>query len=90
MIDHGMPVIAAVEAPRIHHQWMPNEMTPARYGISPDTAAKLREIGHTLRERTSYEGANQGDAETIAINPETTHRLGASDPRKADEQAIGY
>ncbi|MBA3273733.1 MAG: hypothetical protein H0T11_07655, partial [Chthoniobacterales bacterium] len=58
--------------------------------VWPDTAAKLREIGHTLRERTSYEGANQGDAETIAINPETTHRLGASDPRKADEQAIGY
>ncbi|CAN5517316.1 gamma-glutamyltransferase [soil metagenome] len=90
MIDHGMPVMAAVEAPRIHHQWMPDEMTHERYGISPDTAEKLREAGHTVRERTSYEGANQGDAETIAIDPQTGRRLGASDPRKQDARAIGY
>jgi gamma-glutamyltranspeptidase/glutathione hydrolase len=90
MIDHGMPVMAAVEAPRIHHQWMPDEMTHEQYGISPDTAEKLRALGHTVRERTSYEGANQGDAETIAIDPQTGRRLGASDPRKPDAKAIGH
>ncbi len=90
MIDHGMPVMAAVEAPRIHHQWIPDEMTHERYGISPDTAEKLRAMGHTVRERTSYEGANQGDAETIALDPQTGRRLGASDPRKPDAKAIGF
>jgi gamma-glutamyltranspeptidase / glutathione hydrolase len=89
MIDHGMPVMAAVEAPRIHHQWMPDEMTHERYGISPDTAEKLRAMGHVVRERTSYEGPNQGDAATIAIDPQTKQRRGAADPRKADALASG-
>ena len=46
--------------------------------------------GHTVRERSSYEGAYQGDAETIAIDPKTHLRLGAADPRKPDARAVGY
>lgn len=90
VIDHGMPAGAAVEAPRIHHQWMPDVLTYERYGMSPDTAALLKARGHELKERQSYEGSYQGDGETIAVDPATGLRLGAADPRKADAKALGY
>lgn len=90
VIDHRMPVMTAVEAPRIHHQWMPDVVTHERFGMSPDTQALLRAKGHTLRERQSYEGAYQGDGETVALDPATGLRLGAADPRKPDSAARGY
>jgi gamma-glutamyltranspeptidase/glutathione hydrolase len=90
IIDHGLPVMPAVEASRIHHQWMPDVLTHERYGLSADTATLLRARGHTLKERDSYEGAYQGDAETIAIDLRTGHRLGAADPRRSDALAAGY
>ncbi len=89
-IDFEMPVAQAVEAPRINHQWMPDLITFERYGISADTAAALKLRGHTLKERTSYEGAYQGDGETIALDPKTGLKLGATDPRRADAKASGY
>jgi gamma-glutamyltranspeptidase/glutathione hydrolase len=85
-----MPVAQAVEAPRIHHQWMPDTLTFERYGISADTAAILTAKGHTIKERASYEGGYQGDAETILIEPKTNLRLGAADPRKPDSRVVGY
>jgi len=90
VVDHDMPVMAAVEAPRIHHQWMPDVLTYERYGMSPDTERLLREMGYTLQQRDSYEGAYQGDAETVMIDPVTGLRLGAADPRKTDSAAVGY
>jgi gamma-glutamyltranspeptidase/glutathione hydrolase len=90
VIDFEMPVAQAVEAPRIHHQWVPDRLTFERYGISADTAAVLEAKGHAVRERVSYEGGYQGDAETILIDPKTKLRLGAADPRKPDSKAIGY
>ncbi len=90
VIDHRMPVMAAVEAPRIHHQWMPDTLTHERFGMSRDTIAALQRLGHIVRERQSYEGTVQGDAETIAIEPGTGLRLGAADPRKPDSAARGY
>jgi gamma-glutamyltranspeptidase/glutathione hydrolase len=90
VIDHGMPVSQAVEAPRIHHQWLPDVLTYEHYGMSPDTAAVLTAMGHELKERRSYEGAYQGDGETIMIDPQTGVRLGAADPRKPDAAAVGY
>ena len=90
VIDHGMPVAQAVEAPRIHHQWMPDVLSYERYGLSADTAAALKAMGHVLKERVSYEGSYQGDGETIMIDPKTNLRLGAADPRKSDARAVGY
>ncbi|WP_414664655.1 gamma-glutamyltransferase [Horticoccus sp. 23ND18S-11] len=89
VIDFEQPVAQAVEAPRVHHQWMPDQLTFERYGMSADTLAILTAKGHTLRERQSYEGGYQGDAETIAIDPKTNLRLGAADPRKPDTRAVG-
>jgi gamma-glutamyltranspeptidase/glutathione hydrolase len=90
VIDHQMPVMQAVEAPRIHNQWMPDVVTFERFGMNADTAALLRAKGHTLPERKSYEGAYQGDGETIWIDPVTGRRHGAADPRKGDSAALGY
>ncbi len=90
VVDHEMPVMQAVEAPRIHNQWMPDITTFERFGLNADTAALLRAKGHTLKERQSYEGAYQGDGATIAIDPKTGLRLGAADPRKGDAAAVGY
>jgi gamma-glutamyltranspeptidase/glutathione hydrolase len=90
VIDHQMPALQAVEAPRIHHQWMPDVVTYERFGLSRDTALGLENRGHIVRERTSYEGAYQGDGETIGIDPATGLILGAADPRKGDSKAVGY
>ncbi len=90
VIDHGMPVAQAVEAPRIHHQWLPDVLTFERYGMSTDTAAGLRDRGHELKERASYEGAYQGAASTIAVDPKTGVQQGAADPRRPDAQAVGF
>jgi gamma-glutamyltranspeptidase/glutathione hydrolase len=90
LVDHGMPVMQAVEAPRIHHQWMPDTLSYESYGISRDTATLLAAKGHTLKERVSYEGGYQGDAETIFVDPKTRLRHGAADPRKPDSRALGH
>ena len=91
VIDFDLRVMPAVEAPRVHHQWMPDTLTFERDGISADTLALLAAKGHTVRERTPPdEGPSQGDAETIAIDPKTNLRYGAADPRSSDARAVGY
>ena len=90
VIDFGMSVTQAVESPRIHHQWMPDSLSYERNGLSTDTAHILKSLGHSFKERASYEGAYQGDAETIMVDPETHLRLGASDLRRGDSKAVGY
>jgi gamma-glutamyltranspeptidase/glutathione hydrolase len=90
VIDFGMSVTQAVESPRIHHQWMPDSLSYERNGLSTDTANILKSLGHSFKERASYEGAYQGDGETIMVDPETHLRLGASDLRRGDSKAVGY
>jgi gamma-glutamyltranspeptidase/glutathione hydrolase len=90
VIDHQMPVMQAVEAPRIHNQWMPDVMTYETFGLSPDSKRRLEALGHRLKVRDSYEGGYQGDGETVAIDLKTGLRLGAADPRKGDAAAVGY
>ena len=90
VIDFGMSVTQAVESPRIHHQWMPDSLSYERNGLSTDTATILKSLGHSFKERASYEGAYQGDGETIMVDPQTNLRLGASDLRRGDSKAVGY
>ena len=90
VIDFGMSVTQAVESPRIHHQWMPDSLSYERNGLSTDTANILKSLGHSFKERASYEGAYQGDAETVMVDPQTHLRLGASDLRRGDSKAVGY
>ena len=75
----------AVDAPRLHHQWLPDEVKWEPFGLVPDVQRALQAKGHKLAEKPG----NMGDAECIMIEPNTGVRLGASDPR-SDGKAIGY
>jgi len=90
VIDHKMPVMQAVEYPRFHNQWMPDLIFYERYGMSPDTIAKLTEMGYKLKEGTPWGAPYQGDGETVGVDWEKGLLLGASDPRNADGRAVGY
>ena len=85
VIDFGMNVQEAVDAPRFHHQWLPDELRYERRGLSPDTLALLEARGHELVARTS-----QGAAHAIVLDAETDVLEGAADPRRADAAAAGY
>src|SRR6185295_15692076 len=60
VIDFKMGIQAAVDEPRIHHQWMPDTLTMER-GLS-DLQAPLEAMGHAIRL-----GASQGDAQSILV-----------------------
>jgi gamma-glutamyltranspeptidase/glutathione hydrolase len=90
VIDYGMPLQQAVEAPRFHHQWMPDVVSFERYGLSPDTEKILTGMGHKILPHLNYEGFYQGDGESIMLDPTTHLLLGAADPRKNDAKAEGY
>ena len=66
---------------------MPDVLFYERYSLSPDTVALLKTQGHILQER---ENVIVGDGETVAIDPATGLRLGASDLRKPDSRTVGY
>jgi gamma-glutamyltranspeptidase/glutathione hydrolase len=85
VIDFDMNIQQAIDAPRIHHQWLPDEITHEPLGLSADTARALEARGHRLSDRPRY----MGDAQGIMIEERTGVRLGASDPRQAGEP-VGY
>lgn len=85
VIDHGMNIQQAIEWPRVHHQWMPDEIRYEPYGLAPDALRRLRELGHNLSDKPRY----MGDAEGIMIEEKTEIRLGGSDPR-LDGRSVGY
>lgn len=85
VIDFEMNIQQAIDAPRIHHQWLPDEIVGEPYGFSGDTQRALKERGHKLAKQRYL-----GDAEGIMIEEKTGIRLGATDPRRSDGVAIGY
>jgi gamma-glutamyltranspeptidase / glutathione hydrolase len=64
VVDYGMNIQEAVDAPRIHHQWLPDQITVEPYGLSPDTIRILNNMGHKIVEQTPW-----GAAEAIYIAP---------------------
>lgn len=85
VIDHDMDIQEAIDAPRIHHQWLPDEIVYEPHGLSPDTQRALVTRGHKLVAKPRY----MGDAEGIMIDPKTRVRLGASDSR-SEGVPVGY
>jgi len=85
VIDYHLNIEQAVNAPRFHDQWMPDQIDLEPTGISPDTIGILEHMGHKLDVKGQY----WGDAECIAIDDQTGERLGASDGR-SDGKAVGY
>jgi gamma-glutamyltranspeptidase/glutathione hydrolase len=84
VVDYGMNIQEAVNAPRFHHQWLPDQIRIERIGFSPDTIKLLEGKGHAIKT-----GGYWGDAECIMIDPKTGERLGATDYRN-NGKAAGY
>ncbi len=85
VVDYGMNIQQAIDAPRIHHQWLPDELVFEPYGLSGDTQNALAGRGHKLAKPRYL-----GDCEGIMIEEKTGMRLGATDPRRSDGLAVGY
>jgi gamma-glutamyltranspeptidase/glutathione hydrolase len=85
VIDYEMDIQQAIDFPRIHHQWLPDELVFEPYGLSGDTQKVLVSLGHKLAKPRYL-----GDAEGIMIEEKTGVRLGATDPRRSDGLAVGY
>jgi len=82
--DFGLDIQQAVNAPRFHHQWMPDRIAMERNRFSPDTIKLLEGRGHKISFGLG------GDGECIQIELETGMRLGASDGRNDAGKAVGY
>jgi gamma-glutamyltranspeptidase/glutathione hydrolase len=106
VIDYGMEPQEAVDAPRIHHQWLPDQVYLEPWSVSPDTARLLTGMGYKLVPQTPW-----GAAELIAIGPDKPLgggpassgndasvggkmrpglRYGANDDRRPAGAAVGY
>jgi gamma-glutamyltranspeptidase/glutathione hydrolase len=85
VVDFGMNIQQAIDAPRFHHQWQPDHVFWEPFGVNPDTRATLEKMGHKFREMPgmSRSPGYIGDAQGVMIDPKTGMRLGASDPRLA-------
>lgn len=106
VVDHGMQIQEAVNMPRFHHQWLPDQISAEPFAISPDTAKALGDMGYKIVEQTPW-----GAAETILIGPAVDataaqatsgndamagskpvpgRLYGAHDDRRAAGAAVGY
>ena len=82
-IDFGMNVAEATNAPRFHHQWLPDELRVEK-GFSPDTIKLLEQRGQKVAVKEAM-----GSTQSIMVGPDGA-LFGASDPRSVDDLTAGY
>ena len=103
MIDNGMTLTEAIEAPRIHQQWLPDQTFYERYGLSPDTLAILAARGQKMVEHRHgnhiaaivagsprIAGATPPPVDDEGVEIPPAHLFGAIDPRLPMGLAQGY
>ncbi|MHA6305889.1 gamma-glutamyltransferase [Hafnia paralvei] len=106
VIDHGMAPQEAVDAPRIHHQWLPDEVYFEQRGLSPDTQKLLQERGYKLVEQTPWGAAelimvglpgaagvsseSSGNDSAVSGKVREGFIYGANDVRRPSGSAVGY
>ncbi len=83
LMDFDMGILAAVQAPRVHHQWLPDQLTMERADWPESVVTGLQSYGHTLVIR-----GTQGTAHSIKVRADGTI-AGAPDPRDPDAAAVG-
>ena len=87
VVDHGMNVVQAVHAPRVHHQHLPDLVFYEHQGLPAATVDALEALGHTVRERDPgppdayFTGGMSGDVQMIMVMPDGSF-TGWSDPRR--------
>jgi gamma-glutamyltranspeptidase / glutathione hydrolase len=84
VVDFGLNAQEAIDAPRFHHQWLPDRISYEKYGLSADTVAELQKRGHTLQS-----GGAQGVAQVIIYNAKEDVLEGGTDRRAADGAVVG-
>ncbi len=91
VVDYGMNIQEAVNAPRFHNQWLPDVVNVEQW-FSPDTIGMLQRMGYSVEVGLHY-GTHVApywsDAECIEVDAKTGERLGASDVRNGGK-AVGY
>ena len=85
VIDHEFNIAEAIEAGRIHHQWLPDITSVESNTLSADTLNSYRDRGHQIRERDS-----QGAVMGVYYDRDQDLFLGAADSRRGDGGAVGY
>lgn len=106
VIDYGMTPQDAVDAPRIHHQWLPDEVYYETNGLSPDTIAIFKNMGYKTVEQTPWGAAelilvglpgtevasrqSSGNDSSVSGNVRVGFVYGVNDPRRPAGAAIGY
>ncbi len=82
---HGLPIQDAVDAPRLHHQWLPDKLLVEAGALSASTRATLEKMGHLVEQRSG----KQGSAMAITVRRDGTLEAGC-DRRRPDSAAAGY
>ncbi|MGO4742917.1 gamma-glutamyltransferase [Serratia quinivorans] len=106
VIDHGMAPQEAVDAPRIHHQWLPDEVYYEQRGVSADTLKILAGMGYKMVEQTPWGAAelilvglpgaagvspaNSGNDSAVSGKVREGYLYGANDIRRPAGSAVGY
>lgn len=81
VIDHGLNIQSSVAAPRIHHQWLPDQLR-IEEGLSPDTIKALQDMGHEMKQKSAM-----GAIQSILIRDGVMY--GGADPRRSTALAAG-
>jgi gamma-glutamyltranspeptidase/glutathione hydrolase len=106
VIDYGMAPQDAVDAPRIHHQWLPDEVYYETQGLSPDTLKILQQMGYKMVEQTPWGAAelimvglpgteaasrvSSGNDSSVSGQVRQGFFYGSNDPRRPAGSAVGY
>jgi gamma-glutamyltranspeptidase/glutathione hydrolase len=91
VVDYGMNIQEAVNAPRFHHQWLPDQLSVEQW-FSPDAIEALEQMGYKVEIGETVAGEwtpYWSDGECIAIDVDSGERLGASDGRH-NGRPVGY
>ncbi|MDB5524643.1 MAG: ggt [Rhizobium sp.] len=97
VVDHGMNIQEAIDAPRVHHQWLPEKVAMEPFALSPDTLKVLGAMGHNVQIDMNW--PIWGQAAGILVGGKSLGEIkdgdgarlnGAMDSRAASGAARGY
>lgn len=91
VVDYGLNLQEAVDAPRFHNQWLPDVVNVEKT-LSPDTQNLLRSMGYKIQIGLGAgdSDAYWSDAECIAVDEKSGQRMGSTDVRNSNGKAMGY